>query len=1026
MKHRITRISALMLSACMLVCLVPFASVANATAEAADLGSGVLSTEYSDKTWGDFTTQRIDISGEWDFVPFTGASAAMPSYPAGSDYVAYPGAAEVTGVQGAPTKIMVPGGGWGKQGHLSSATAGQGVTRGIYSTDISIPAADAEPQKYVIAFSAVNCEAIMSIKEAADPPSSYVVVGRNMTTFTSQEFDITDFVVPGMSYTIQVDVRSHDYFRQPTNSQPFNGRKWTVPVVADWSRDFAKGIFGSYAELRLYNQVYISDTFIRTSVSDQTLAYDVYITNTTSSPQSVTIKGSINSWNGASWQYPSIADMTVTVPANTTSRYTVGPLAWIAGPDSFWWPNVPYEEGYFAQLHNLALTLEYSSTIAEAAVRFGFREITQNGSKYNLNGKDINLRMDSLQITNYDRVVHDGGRGDAVHTLPGFGPPTADNRGWPGAVDNYLRLNYNSVRIHQQPCSPYMLDVCDEMGLLIIDETGIRNSSNGQDIYSEEGKANCISHLEDLVLRDRNHPSVIRWALFNEVDSTRDGLNPGFVRSCYDAVKALDETRPISNESNYSYYNIIDTDDFASFPHYITYGTSGMYAGYPDKPYGCGELLWPRCSSLQGFTEFGTLTQLMRYGGSANISPYTLLSAWSSLIPGVLTSQYITEESTTPLFGENNLPDPWSNELFQRVQAGFNPLLVADQDYWKDKPGARGDWPSGRFDYTIPYGQAVTRVLTVYNDTLGDENVTVKWEARLDSPSGRVVASDTLNLSIRNAYYLDVPITFTAPKTGSKLYLILESYKEGKLIFREDKQVFNLGDIYTASVETILAHNRGTELGQWQLSAGWSTINVAQWPNVNGSCYTTTTQGATATLTFYGDRIVIIGASGQRDGLATVTLNDEEPVQVSFFEDVIGGYTMIIPPAYGKVVYDSGLLERGEHTIVVTSLRTKDPANPSSGNQFNVTLEGADVYLYEKRVAEAIPTASVDQLNGNQNRLHIRVREVFFDGTLGEEYYEVFMINNNAAAQYKVGPYTVYVDTKGNTQIRACVIVAGP
>ena len=44
-------------------------------------------------------------------------------------------------------------------------------------------------------------------------------------------------------------------------------------------------------------------------------------------------------------------------------------------------------------------------------------------------------------------------------------------------MDNYQRLNFNVVRIHQEPASPYMLDVADEMGLMVIDETGIRGGA---------------------------------------------------------------------------------------------------------------------------------------------------------------------------------------------------------------------------------------------------------------------------------------------------------------------------------------------------------------------------------------------------------------------------------------------------------------------------------------------------------------------------------------------------------------------
>ena len=121
---------------------------------------------------------------------------------------------------------------------------------------------------------------------------------------------------------------------------------------------------------------------------------------------------------------------------------------------------MPYRPGYRAQLHNLDLTLRpHDQTIApsSARVRFGFREIRQAGDHYELNGLHVNFRGDSLQEANYDSIDNDG-KGDAYDTLPGFLAPSPSNGGWPQAVANYLRLNYNDVRIHQIAATPYMLD----------------------------------------------------------------------------------------------------------------------------------------------------------------------------------------------------------------------------------------------------------------------------------------------------------------------------------------------------------------------------------------------------------------------------------------------------------------------------------------------------------------------------------------------------------------------------------------
>ena len=73
-------------------------------------------------------------------------------------------------------------------------------------------------------------------------------------------------------------------------------------------------------------------------------------------------------------------------------------------------------------------------------------------------------------------------------------------------------------------------------------------------------------------------------------------------------------------------------------------------------------------------------------------------------------------------------------------------------------------------------------------------------------------------------------------------------------------------------------------------------------------------------------------------------------------------------------------------------------------------------------IVGAIPTAFVNKLNGNLNDLNITVTELYSDGA-ENIITKTLKINNNAADIYEVGGYKVYVDTKGNTQIRECYIV---
>ena len=78
-----------------------------------------------------------------------------------------------------------------------------------------------------------------------------------------------------------------------------------------------------------------------------------------------------------------------------------------------------------------------------------------------------------------------------------------------------------------------------------------------------------------------------------------------------------------------------------------------------------------------------------------------------------------------------------------------------------------------------------------------------------------------------------------------------------------------------------------------------------------------------------------------------------------------------------------------------------------------------------KEIVGAIPSAFVTKLGGNKNDLTVIVTELFSDGSL-ERFTETFSIDNNSSGTYCVGGYKVYVDTKGNDQIRECRIVEWP
>jgi uncharacterized repeat protein (TIGR02543 family) len=74
------------------------------------------------------------------------------------------------------------------------------------------------------------------------------------------------------------------------------------------------------------------------------------------------------------------------------------------------------------------------------------------------------------------------------------------------------------------------------------------------------------------------------------------------------------------------------------------------------------------------------------------------------------------------------------------------------------------------------------------------------------------------------------------------------------------------------------------------------------------------------------------------------------------------------------------------------------------------------------KIVNVTPMAEVTKLTGNKNDLTITLTEELSDGTINT-LTKAFNIDNNATDTYTVGSYKVYVDTKGNTQIRACYLI---
>jgi len=102
-------------------------------------------------------------------------------------------------------------------------------------------------------------------------------------------------------------------------------------------------------------------------------------------------------------------------------------------------------------------------------------------------------------------------------------------------LEQLKSMGCNAYRASHNPPTPELLDACDRLGMLVIDETR-RMSSD----------PTSMDELERLVRRDRNHPSVILWSIGNEEPQQGTARGAQVARAMKRLVNRLDDTRLVT------------------------------------------------------------------------------------------------------------------------------------------------------------------------------------------------------------------------------------------------------------------------------------------------------------------------------------------------------------------------------------------------------------------------------------------------------------------------------------------------
>jgi len=142
-------------------------------------------------------------------------------------------------------------------------------------------------------------------------------------------------------------------------------------------------------------------------------------------------------------------------------------------------------------------------------------------------------------------------------------------------------MGCNAIRFSHNPPASELLDLCDQMGFLVIDEAfDMWQKRKNKFDYHLDFKDWHKKDIEAMVLRDRNHPSVIMWSIGNEIREQFDSTGTTIAKELVSIVKNLDSTRPVTSAV---------TETFAE-KNFITKANALDVIGFNYKDYDYSEL----------------------------------------------------------------------------------------------------------------------------------------------------------------------------------------------------------------------------------------------------------------------------------------------------------------------------------------------------------------------------------------------------------------------------------------------------
>lgn len=372
------------------------------------------------------------------------------------------------------------------------------IATGVYRTEVRIPA-DWQGQRIVVHFA--GCEGALFVY------LDDTFVGMNKDSRTPAEYDITDLVSPGGSYTMTcVNPRYSD-------------ASWLEDQDHWWQAGIHRDVY-----LYATPMTYIQDIAATPELSPDHHTGSLRVLTTIRARRggnpTGTLRATLSTATGqvvVSAESP-VPGETVGYPmgAILSDTATVRMALQVADP-ALWSCESP-------ALYTLVVTYDGPDGSVSTATRIGFRTVEIRERELLVNGVAV-----MIHGVNYHE--HSDEHGKAV--------PRA-------LMELDIRTmkahNINAVRTSHYPNNPYWYDLCDEYGIMLVGETNLEHHAVLQISDDPRVAAAYAERVRNAIQRDKNHPSVIIWSLGNE---SGHGANHEAVAAW---IRHVDPSRPLHYE----------------------------------------------------------------------------------------------------------------------------------------------------------------------------------------------------------------------------------------------------------------------------------------------------------------------------------------------------------------------------------------------------------------------------------------------------------------------------------------------